>query len=251
MSERCFVIQPFDDGGPFDKRYDDLLVPAIKAAELDPYRVDRDPIVEIPIDQIETGVASSDICLADITRDNPNVWFELGYAIALAKPVVLICSENREPPFPFDVQHRTITRYKSESSRDFAELQEKITERLTALRSKAAERKPAGAISPVSLTQGLARSEVAALLCVMENGGVYNRPVSTDRILTIMRKEQFLSNIAVAMALDWLVHREFLSLVEIPTDFEFTEPGYGVTEAGRKWLRDNENTLNLLDAPPF
>ena len=56
MSDRCFVIQPFDDGGPFDKRYDDVLVPAIRAAELDPYRVDRDPRVEIPIDQIETAV---------------------------------------------------------------------------------------------------------------------------------------------------------------------------------------------------
>jgi hypothetical protein len=27
---RCFVIQPFDNGGPYDKRYNDVLVPAIK-----------------------------------------------------------------------------------------------------------------------------------------------------------------------------------------------------------------------------
>lgn len=38
----CFVIQPFD-GGPFDKRYDDVIAPAIVAAGLEPYRVDRDP----------------------------------------------------------------------------------------------------------------------------------------------------------------------------------------------------------------
>jgi hypothetical protein len=99
MSERCFVIQPFDDGGPFDKRYDDVLVPAIRAAELEEYRVDRDPNVAIPIDQIETAIPTSVICLADITLDNPNVWFELGYAIALAKQVVLICNKNRATPF--------------------------------------------------------------------------------------------------------------------------------------------------------
>jgi hypothetical protein len=28
----CFVIQPFD-GGAFDKRYDDIFVPAIKGAK--------------------------------------------------------------------------------------------------------------------------------------------------------------------------------------------------------------------------
>ena len=37
---RCCVFQPFDKGA-HDKRYEDTLVPAIKAAELESYRVDR------------------------------------------------------------------------------------------------------------------------------------------------------------------------------------------------------------------
>jgi hypothetical protein len=84
----CFVIQPFD-GGKFDKRYDDVFSPAIRAADLEPYRVDRDPNVSIPIDDIEKGISASTACLVDITTDNPNVWFELGYAIAAQKEVVL------------------------------------------------------------------------------------------------------------------------------------------------------------------
>lgn len=44
---RCFVIQPFDRG--FSKRYDDVYEPAIRAAGLEPYRVDRDPSVVIPL----------------------------------------------------------------------------------------------------------------------------------------------------------------------------------------------------------
>ncbi len=69
---KCFVIQPFDKG-PFDKRYDDVLTPAIERAGLQPYRVDRDPSVTIPIEGIETGIRESEACLADITTDNPNV----------------------------------------------------------------------------------------------------------------------------------------------------------------------------------
>ena len=73
---RCFVIQPFDNG-PFDKRYKDIFAPAIVNAGLEPYRVDRDPSVTIPIEEIQAGIESSEICLAEISIDNPNVWFSL------------------------------------------------------------------------------------------------------------------------------------------------------------------------------
>lgn len=77
----CFVIQPFDDG-KFDKRFKDVFSPAILDAQLEPYRVDQDPRVSIPMEDIKKGIEESKLCLADITIDNPNVWFELGYAIA-------------------------------------------------------------------------------------------------------------------------------------------------------------------------
>jgi len=70
--QTCFVIQPFD-GDTFDKRFDEIFAPAIRDAGLEPYRVDRDPDVEVPIDAIETGIQSATVCLADITTDNPNV----------------------------------------------------------------------------------------------------------------------------------------------------------------------------------
>ena len=60
----CFVIQPFDQG-PFDKRFDDIFQPAISAAGLEAYRVDRDPRVSIPIEEIEPGIRNAEVCLAD------------------------------------------------------------------------------------------------------------------------------------------------------------------------------------------
>src|SRR5438876_4823201 len=117
----CFVMQPFDKG-KFDKRYDDVFKPAIEAAGLEPYRVDADPGVSIPIAEIERGIRSSALCFAEITEDNPNVWFELGFAIACNKDVVMVCSEERQAKFPFDVQHRSIIKYGTQSSSDFRAL---------------------------------------------------------------------------------------------------------------------------------
>src|SRR3954469_17738832 len=99
----CFLIQPFD-GSIFDKRFRDVLAPAVRDAELEPYRVDQDPGVSIPIEAIERGIREAAVCLAEITTDNPNVWFELGYALACGKDVVMVCAEReRAKKFPFDV----------------------------------------------------------------------------------------------------------------------------------------------------
>jgi hypothetical protein len=83
----CFVIQPFDSG-KFDKRFKETFAPAIFEAGFEPYRVDDDPRAEVLITSIEDGIRSAAVCLADITMDNPNIWFELGYAFASKRPVV-------------------------------------------------------------------------------------------------------------------------------------------------------------------
>ena len=128
----CFLIQPFD-AGKFDKRYEDVFKPAVEDAGLEPYRVDRDDGVEVPIDAIEEGLRNSTICLAEITTDNPNVWYELGFARAAGRPVVMISSDKRKKKYPFDIQHRSIIPYRTDSSSDFAELRAAITSKLKAL----------------------------------------------------------------------------------------------------------------------
>lgn len=55
---KSFVMQPFDKG-KFDKQYEDIFAPAIRDADLEPYRVDRDPNVNIPIDDIQAGIEAS------------------------------------------------------------------------------------------------------------------------------------------------------------------------------------------------
>ena len=67
---RCVVIQPFD-ADEFDKRYDDVLEPAIRAAGLEPYRVDRDSGASVPILEVLKQLKESDVCLAEIRLTIP------------------------------------------------------------------------------------------------------------------------------------------------------------------------------------
>jgi hypothetical protein len=128
---RCCVFQPFDKGD-FDKRYDDVLVPAIEAADLEPYRVDRDAGSVIPVDTLHKEIRAATVCVADITTRNPNVMYELGYAIAAGKDVVIISGPNTET-YPFDIQHRGILPYAVGSISDFKELGNKLTDKLKAI----------------------------------------------------------------------------------------------------------------------
>lgn len=181
---KCFVMQPFDKG-KFDKRYEDIFAPAIRDADLEPYRVDRDPSVNIPIDDIQAGIEASVACLAEISTDNPNVWFELGFAIASQKEVVLVCSKERTSPFPFDVQHRSIISYSIESTRDFQELKSQITSPFRGLLQRREQLQQIAHIPSVAKFEGLEQYEIAALVSVAQQiedpvGGVSPRLVRDD-----------------------------------------------------------------------
>lgn len=244
----CFVIQPFD-GGAFDKRYDDVYVKAIVDAGLEPYRVDRDPRVSIPIDTIADRIAESDICFADITLDNPNVWFELGLAIAAGKEVVLICEEGRDR-FPFDVQHRNVIRYKTDSPRDFEELRKNITARAAAALEQAQGESvirnltAAEAIPTVAPEQGLAPHEQAFLVLAAQRMDSEEDFIPASQLRQSMQRAGF-NDLAVTLAYRSLVRRE---MVEAGMEEQFRDdpfPIYRVLEKGFDWLENHRDSLML------
>jgi predicted transcriptional regulator len=236
-------MQPFDKG-VYDKRYEDIFVPAIEAAGLEPYRVDRDPGVSIPIDEIQTGIKNSDVCLAEITTDNPNVWFELGYAIASFKEVVLVCSSERKTRFPFDVQHRNITRYETESSRDFEQLKEKIANRLIAILKKGETLSRIADMSSIADTEGLSQHEMVALVTIAENIDSPSDKVGTYRIKEDMNRAGY-TKIAVTLALTSLLRKGMIE-DEMDTDMNGNEFFlYTVSSKGMEWLLQNQGKLVL------
>jgi nucleoside 2-deoxyribosyltransferase len=63
------------------------------------YRVDEVYRPGIILQDIITGIAESEVIVAEITPPNANVFYELGYAHALSKPTILLAERGKELPF--------------------------------------------------------------------------------------------------------------------------------------------------------
>jgi len=99
QKETCFVIMPF--GGWGDEYYETIYCPAINSAGLEPHRADDLFRPSTIVHDIWAYTRKAKILLADLTGKNPNVFYELGLAHALAKPVILVAESMEEIPFDF------------------------------------------------------------------------------------------------------------------------------------------------------
>lgn len=241
--EKCFVVQPFD-AGRYDKLYTDVYAPAIEAAGYLPYRVDQDPSVSVPIESIEAGIKSAVVCLADITEDNPNVWYELGFAFASNRPVVMICAENRQGrKFPFDIQHRSIILYKPDSLSDFQKLKESITTRMKAIVKRDEVLQLMSESEPVKPVAGLSSPEI--MLIVLLAGGYL--PASTTSAWNLRNDAERagLTGVGVNLAVRRLRAKGFIQEVE---EHEYNgDPyfGYKLLDPAWEWIEANEDRLVL------
>lgn len=72
-------------------------------------------------------IDNSDFCLADITGENPNVFYEMGYARAVGKEVIIISQPPKEGnSYPIDVRNMIVTEYSVESDEDYDVLSQKV-----------------------------------------------------------------------------------------------------------------------------
>jgi hypothetical protein len=106
--DTCFVMMPFAD--PIGSYYQKIYEPAISKAGLKAVRADNEIFgVGKIMDQIWAGINSSRVLVAELTNRNPNVFYELGLAHALQKPVVLVA--GKEEDVPFDLRHIRVIYY--------------------------------------------------------------------------------------------------------------------------------------------
>ena len=241
----CFVIQPIDTANT--KRFEDVFEPAIKEAGLDSaYRVDLDPGATVLIDEIEARIRESDAVLADISTDNPNVWFELGYALAAGKVVIMVCQVARDR-FPFDIQHRHVIKYNLESPRDFVDLKNEIAARLKGQLERRAVMQDA-VTRPVAAEQaGLDAQQLAALVTIAERLDM-KEGLSAYQVRQKMLNVGF-TDIAARIAIRGL---ERMGFVETFMDSDRSEefPAFRVTEGGLAWLEQNQDKLALRYLAP-
>ena len=115
--DSCFVVMPF--AGPIGSYFQHVYEPAIKKAGLKAVRADADIFgTGKIIDQIWSGINASKVLVAELTTKNPNVFYELGLAHALDKPVVLVSSNEED--VPFDLRHIRVIYYDVTVSRSVA-----------------------------------------------------------------------------------------------------------------------------------
>jgi len=106
--DTCFVMMPFI--APLGNYYESVYKPAIEKAGLRPVRADAEIFGSGKImDQIWLGIRAAKVLVAEMTTRNPNVFYELGLAHALEKPVVLVSSNEND--VPFDLQHIRVIYY--------------------------------------------------------------------------------------------------------------------------------------------
>jgi hypothetical protein len=118
----CFTIMPF--GGWFNDYYLNIYRPAIEAAGMKPHRADDLYRPSTIVNDIWSYTRQAKIVLADLTGKNPNVFYELGLAHALAKPAILVAESMDD--VPFDLRSLRVIEY-DKNDPDWGEtLKEKI-----------------------------------------------------------------------------------------------------------------------------
>lgn len=114
---QIFLIQPFDKSA---EGIYDLIRAAATAANAAVARADS--VVSAGSDivsSIESAIQAASLLIADVTNANPNVMYEIGFARAQNKPLLLIASNSRS--VPFDLARVRVVIYDLANPNEFVE----------------------------------------------------------------------------------------------------------------------------------
>ena len=97
----AFVVMQIGDP-ELDQMFDDVILPAIESVGLQATRVDRDNEGGVLVREIFRFLSSSEIIVADLTNERPNVYLEVGYAMGIDKSrnLILTCRSDHHPDNP-------------------------------------------------------------------------------------------------------------------------------------------------------
>jgi hypothetical protein len=157
----------------------------------------------------------------------------------------MVCSmkERAAQKFPFDIQHRAVIIYESDSPSDFQKLRERITERLRAALKKRSDVEQLAA-SPLVGTQGLNSHEMTCLTLVLENSQFVGETVWSRAIDNDMARAGF-TKVATRIALRTLVQKQMLEAVmESDRDGDPVQT-YRMLVHGQDWLIANQDKLQM------
>lgn len=120
----AFVLMPFD--ASFGDVYHLGIQAACKEVGIFCERVDEQIFQETILERIVSQIRSADLLIAEMTGRNPNVFFEVGFAQALKKRIILVTRDSDDipfdlRPFPHVIYDGSISRLKAELVRRIPE----------------------------------------------------------------------------------------------------------------------------------
>ncbi len=114
--------------------YEESIKPAIEESGLQCLRSDKSILSgENIISEIKGLIKEAIVLIADLTDNNQNVYYELGFAHGVGKKTVFLLSQSTND-LPFDIRHLQICEYKNTSEgrkklrNDIAEYIKKLPE---------------------------------------------------------------------------------------------------------------------------
>ena len=106
----CFVIMPF--AREFDDVYTHIKMSVESAIASQPvrcFRLDESRPAGRITDRLLEEIRASTLCVADLSGLKPNIMWEVGYAMALGKPAIIVTQDEGE--LPFDIKDMHSIRY--------------------------------------------------------------------------------------------------------------------------------------------
>lgn len=100
QTPKAFVVMQFSDD--YNQLYTEVIKPVTESFGLECIRADEYHTTNPIIQDIVNSIREASVIIADITPNNPNVFYEVGYSHAVGKPTILLCDKKREK-LPFDI----------------------------------------------------------------------------------------------------------------------------------------------------
>ena len=107
VKPKAFVVMQFAE--PYDTFYREVIQKQAEEAGFTVFRIDEKAGPGVILQYIQGEIEQSAVVIAEITPANPNVFYEVGYAHALAKPTILLAKRGSE--LPFDIRSFRVVFY--------------------------------------------------------------------------------------------------------------------------------------------
>ena len=104
IEPKAFVVMQFSS--PYDEVYSEVIKTVCQNENIDVNRIDEQSGPGMIIQDINNAFRDAKVVIADVSPNNANVFYEVGFAHALNKPTILLAEKGTKLPFdvsPFRV----------------------------------------------------------------------------------------------------------------------------------------------------